>query len=180
MFLGDLECSHSTGQVPSSVPARLYVLFSQSNFFSKINLQKAIQQICIHRFYRLNHHRHPSSIWFIKVCCGYNIWHRSNNLGTNSSSNRRWWRSPWPSDIKDDERTFHVDHDSRSFAKQCLQCQRNKVNRHNVTPLPIFAHLHIDIVGPFRWPRDIATVRFTRWPDAFPIPDSIAPTVTKA
>lgn len=70
-----------------------------------------------------------------------------------------------------------IHRDSRNFAKQCLKCQRN--NRHNVTLLQRrtcmserFAHLHINIVGPFpisEGQRYCLTVidRFTRWPDAF-------------
>uniref|UniRef100_A0A1X7T7V5 Integrase zinc-binding domain-containing protein n=1 Tax=Amphimedon queenslandica TaxID=400682 RepID=A0A1X7T7V5_AMPQE len=48
-----------------------------------------------------------------------------------------------------------INSDVRKWARQCIQCQRFKVHRHNVTPLSQFpttrhrfTNIHIDLVGP--------------------------------
>ena len=77
-------------------------------------------------------------------------------------------------------------------AKQCLECQRSKVQRHTKAPLQKlptpklrFGHVQIDLVGPlpecqgFKYLMTVID-RFTRWPEAVPIKEMDTDTVAKA
>nr|VZI44567.1 unnamed protein product [Spirometra erinaceieuropaei] len=82
--------------------------------------------------------------------------------------------------------------DLKAWTRACLGCQRNKVRRHNKTPIGTFptpdarfSHIHLDIVGPLPLSNGCSYLltcvdRFTRWPEAIPLPDVAAPTVVKA
>nr|VZI45360.1 unnamed protein product [Spirometra erinaceieuropaei] len=82
--------------------------------------------------------------------------------------------------------------DLKAWTRACLGCQRNKVRRHNKTPIGTFptpdarfSHIHLDIVGPLPLSNGCFYLLtcvdgFTRWPEAIPLPDVAAPTVVKA
>nr|VZI02841.1 unnamed protein product [Spirometra erinaceieuropaei] len=82
--------------------------------------------------------------------------------------------------------------DLKAWTRACLGCQRNKVRRHNKTPIGTFptpdarfSHIHLDIVGPLPLSNGCSYLltcvdRSTRWPESIPLPDVAAPTVVKA
>ncbi|BHF62106.1 hypothetical protein SprV_0100508700 [Sparganum proliferum] len=82
--------------------------------------------------------------------------------------------------------------DVKAWARSCLSCQRNKVQRHNKSPPGTFpspdarfSHLHLDVVGPLPPSNGFTHLltcvdRYTRWAEAIPLPNTQAETIVKA
>nr|VZI01907.1 unnamed protein product [Spirometra erinaceieuropaei] len=82
--------------------------------------------------------------------------------------------------------------DVKAWARSCLSCQRNKVQRHNKSPPGTFpspdarfSHVHLDVVGPLPPSNGFTYLltcvdRYTRWAEAIPLPNVQAETIVKA
>ena len=78
------------------------------------------------------------------------------------------------------------------MARACHECQASKIGRHTKAPLSHFdppdrrfGDTHVDLVGPLPSSEDcnyLLTIvdRFTRWPEAIPLPNAEAVTCAKA
>ncbi|BHF83927.1 hypothetical protein SprV_0902707600 [Sparganum proliferum] len=82
--------------------------------------------------------------------------------------------------------------DVKAWARSCMSCQRNKVQRHNKSPPGTFpspdarfSHVHLDVVGPLPPSNGFTHLltcvdRYTRWAEAIPLPNTQAETIVKA
>lgn len=82
--------------------------------------------------------------------------------------------------------------DVQRWCKECHACQASKVQQHTRAPLTTpappatrFADLHVDLVGPLPVSEGMSYLftvvdRFTRWPEAIPMPDTRTETCARA
>ena len=84
-----------------------------------------------------------------------------------------------------------INKDTREWTRSCIPCQEAKIGRHIRSSLGTFhapdarfKHVHIDIVGPLPSSQNTTYLltcvdRYSRWPEAFPLPDILTETITE-
>nr|VZI09155.1 unnamed protein product [Spirometra erinaceieuropaei] len=108
--------------------------------------------------------------------------HNLSHPGSRTTDKLVFDRFVWPGMHKD----------LKAWTRACIACQRSKIQRHNKAPIGTFpgpgarfSHVYLDIVGPLPLSNGCSYLltcvdRFTRWPEAIPLPEIAAPTVVQA
>lgn len=85
-----------------------------------------------------------------------------------------------------------INKDIRLWSRNCINCQKSKVQRHNKSPIGSFdepstrfEHIHIDLIGPLPQSKGYSYCltcidRFSRWPEVMYLKDTKADTVAKS
>lgn len=87
---------------------------------------------------------------------------------------------------------FGMKRDIRQWCHSCHECQSSKISRHTISPLESFPSpdarfesIHLDLVGPLTPSYGMTYImtimdRFSRWPEAIPLPDIKTETCAQA
>ena len=116
------------------------------------------------------------------TCTVFNTIHNLSHAGTKPTLRAISQRYVW----------YNMRREIRKRCKECHQCQSSKINVHTKGPLihrlpptSRFQSIHVDLVGPLPVSNGMTYIftivdRFTRWPDALPLPNSVTSTCASA
>ena len=112
----------------------------------------------------------------------FNAFHNLSHAGTKPTLRAISQRYVW----------YNMRREIRKLCKECHQCQSSKISLHTKSPLihrlppkGRFQSIHVDLVGPLPVSNNMTYIltivdRFTRWPEALPLPDSVTTTCASA